>query len=77
MKSASGSPHAGISAAQRIRRASTGGWDTTLKQEFNISYKEMLDSGVPTNQAKKSLSDAYKYFDGIRESNIGNPFFDI
>jgi len=48
-----------------------------LKQEFNISYKEMLDSGVPTNQAKKSLSDAYKYFDGIRESNIGNPFFDI
>ncbi|WP_306475297.1 RHS repeat-associated core domain-containing protein, partial [Erwinia amylovora] len=77
LKSSSGSPHAGISAAQRARRAATGGWDTTLKQEFSISYKEMLDAGVPTNQARKSLSDAFKYFDGLRESNMGNPFFDI
>ncbi|ADP13267.1 Rhs family protein [Erwinia sp. Ejp617] len=77
LKSASGSPHAGISAAQRARRAATGGWDTTLKQEFSISYKEMLDAGVPTNQARKSLGDAFKYFDGLRESNMGNPFFDI
>ena len=41
LKSSSGSPHAAISAAQSARRAATGGWDTTLKQEFNISYKEM------------------------------------
>ncbi|QHI80644.1 Rhs family protein [Serratia sp. NGAS9] len=77
LKSASGSPHAGISAVQRTRRALPGGWDTTLKQEFNISYREMLDSGVPVEQARKSLGDAYKYFDGLREKNIGNPFFDI
>ncbi|QKJ85712.1 Type IV secretion protein Rhs [Paramixta manurensis] len=77
LKSSSGSPHAAISTAQRARRAATGGWDTTLKQEFNISYKEMLDAGVPTNQARKSLGDAFKYFDRLRESNMGNPFFDI
>ncbi|MCI4239584.1 Rhs family protein, partial [Dickeya dianthicola] len=40
--SASGSPHAKISAAQRARRAMSGGWDTSLKQEFNTSYREML-----------------------------------
>jgi hypothetical protein len=77
LKSSSGSSHAAISAAQRARRAATGGWDTTLKQEFNISYKEMLDAGVPTSQARKSLSDAFKYFDGLREGNMSNPFFDI
>lgn len=51
--------------------------DITLKQEFNISYKEMLDAGVPTSQARKSLSDAFKYFDGLRENNMTNPLFDI
>ncbi|QPT14117.1 Rhs family protein [Serratia rubidaea] len=77
LKSASGSPHAGISAAQRVRRASSGGWDTKLKQEFNISYREMLNAGVPMGQAKKSLNDAYKYFSELRGRNIDNPFFDI
>ncbi|MCL6362608.1 type IV secretion protein Rhs, partial [Pectobacterium polaris] len=77
LRSASGSPHAKISAAQRARRAKPGGWDTSLKQEFNTSYREMLDAGVPSGQAKKALSDAYKYFDGLRESNIDNPFFNI
>ncbi|WP_262215699.1 hypothetical protein [Serratia ficaria] len=37
----------------------------------------MLDSGVPVEQARKSLGDAYKYFGGLREKNIGNPLFDI
>jgi RHS repeat-associated protein len=76
LQSTSGSPHAAISAAQRTRRAA-GGWDNTLKQEFNTSYKEMLDSGVPTSQARKALGDAYKYFDGLRTKNMENPFFDI
>ncbi|WP_255211540.1 hypothetical protein [Serratia ficaria] len=31
LRSASGSPHAGISAVQRTRRALTGGWDTNVK----------------------------------------------
>ncbi|MDX5630817.1 MULTISPECIES: hypothetical protein [unclassified Brenneria] len=75
--SSSGSPYAGISAAHRTKRAMLGGWDTSLKQEFNISYREMLDAGVHSGQAKKSLNAAYKYFDGLRKNNIGNPFFDI
>ncbi|MFV9064857.1 hypothetical protein ABQ366_03725 [Serratia fonticola] len=77
LKSVSGSPHAKISAAQRVRRALPGGWDTTLKQEFNTSYSEMLKAGVPVKQARRALNDAYKYFDGLRESNKLNPFFDI
>jgi hypothetical protein len=77
LESSSGSPHAAISSAQRVRRSATGGWDTTLKQEFNVSYKEMLDAGVPANQARKSLSDAFKYFDELRESNAANIFYDI
>ena len=37
LKSASGEPHAKISSSQRTRRLGPGGWNTTLKQEFNIS----------------------------------------
>jgi len=59
------------------RWSATDGWDKTLKQEFNISYKEMLDVGVPKNQARKSTNDSLKYFSGTRESNENNPFFDI
>ncbi|MDU4085588.1 MAG: RHS repeat-associated core domain-containing protein, partial [Enterobacter asburiae] len=77
LKSASGSPHANISSAQRTRRALPGGWDTTLKQEFHISYKEMIDAGVPKQQARKSISDSYKYFDQLRELNSSNVYFDI
>ncbi|MGG2398360.1 RHS repeat-associated core domain-containing protein [Pseudomonas sp. SH1-B] len=77
LQSSSGSPHAAISVAQRVRRATPGGWNTTLKSEFNISYREMLDAGVSSKQARKALSDSYKYFDGIRSNNVGNPFFDI
>jgi hypothetical protein len=54
-----------------------GGWDTTLKQEFHISYKEMIDAGVPKQQARKSISDSYKYFDQLRENNSSNVYFDI
>jgi RHS repeat-associated protein len=77
LKSVSGSPHARINAAQRVRRAFSGGWDTTLKQEFNTGLKEMLESGVPSGQARKSIADAYKHFDGLRAENFGNIFFDI
>ncbi|WP_446718900.1 hypothetical protein [Gilliamella sp. ESL0250] len=73
----SGLPHANISQAQRARRSLNEGWNTTLKQEFNISYREMLDAGVPKAQARKVLNDSYKYFDRIRSDNINNPFFDL
>lgn len=68
--------HARISAAQRARRASDG-WNTTLKEEFNTSYKEMLDAGVPKSQAQKALKDSYKYFDSLRGQNLNNPLFNI
>ncbi|WP_431768983.1 RHS repeat-associated core domain-containing protein [Xenorhabdus nematophila] len=77
LHSTSGMPHAQISAAQRTRRAASGGWNKTLKEEFHISYREMIDAGVPKAQARKALGDAYKYFDGLRGANKNNPFFDI
>lgn len=77
LQSSSGSPHANNSAAQRARRSLVEGWNTTLRQEFNISYREMINAGVPATQARKALSDAYKYFDGLRNANINNPFFDL
>jgi hypothetical protein len=54
LKSASGSPHINISSAQRTRRVLPGSWEKTLKQDFHISYKKMIDAGVPKQQAKKS-----------------------
>ncbi|MDE1484150.1 hypothetical protein [Xenorhabdus bovienii] len=66
-----------MSAVHRTRRAASGGWNKTLKEEFHISYREMIDAGVLKAQAKKALGDAYKYFDGLRDANKNNPFFDI
>ncbi|WP_406741421.1 hypothetical protein [Acinetobacter shaoyimingii] len=77
LRSASGEPHANISSAQRQRRSMSNGWNTTLKQEFNISYREMLDAGVPEKQARKAINDSYKYFDSLRCPNSKNPFYDI
>ncbi|WP_420485071.1 hypothetical protein [Enterobacter asburiae] len=34
-----------------------------MKQEFHISYNEMIDAGVPKQQSRKSIRDSYKYFD--------------
>ncbi|WP_317162799.1 RHS repeat-associated core domain-containing protein [Tenacibaculum maritimum] len=77
LPSSSGMSHAKISAAQRARRRAQGGWNTSLKEEFNISYKEMIDAGTPKAQAQKALKDSYKYFDSLREHNLNNPFFNI
>ncbi|EPR6523891.1 RHS repeat-associated core domain-containing protein, partial [Escherichia coli] len=49
LESSSGAPHANISAAQRGRRSVPGGWNTTLKHEFNKSYQEMINAGVPAS----------------------------
>ncbi|EOV0591642.1 RHS repeat-associated core domain-containing protein, partial [Cronobacter sakazakii] len=77
LQSSSGAPHAAISAAQRSRRAGPGGWNTTLRDEFNKGFEEMIKAGVPVNQAKKAFKDAYSYFDTLREANKNNPYFDI
>ena len=77
LPSASGMSHANISAAQRMRRRQPGGWTTTLRDEFSIGYKEMIDSGVSPDQARKAFKDSYKYFDSLRGANQGNPFYNI
>ncbi|MED0323536.1 RHS repeat-associated core domain-containing protein, partial [Escherichia marmotae] len=77
LESSSGAPHANISAAQRGRRSVPGGWNTTLKHEFNKSYQEMINAGVPASQAKKAFKESYLYFDKLRDANKGNPYFDI
>lgn len=77
LPSSSGMSHARISTSQRMRRKAQGGWDTTLKDEFNIGYREMIDAGVHPKVAKKAYKKAYKYFDGLRSSNKENPHFDI
>jgi hypothetical protein len=64
LKSSAGSPHAKISAAQRERRRSKG-FDTDIENEFNISFKEMLDAGVDIKIARKAIKEAYKYFESI------------
>lgn len=77
LQSSSGLPHTNISTAQRARRSLVKGWNTTLRQEFNISYREMINAGVPATQARKAISDAYIYFEALRNANINNPFFDL
>lgn len=77
LPSSSGMSHANISLAQRLRRSANGGWNTTLRDEFNIGYREMLNAGVPTKQAQKAFKQAYKYFDNLRNQNLNNPFFNI
>jgi len=69
LKSASKESHAKISAAQRKHRSSLdalkgGRWgSTTVREEFNIGYRQMTDAGVPKNVARSAIKKSYKYFD--------------
>ncbi|WP_256217111.1 hypothetical protein [Bacillus sp. 491mf] len=45
LPSSSGLPHAKISAMQRKRRRIEG-YDTDIRYEFNVSYREMIEAGV-------------------------------
>jgi RHS repeat-associated protein len=70
LESISGAAHAQVSAAQRQRRAaarSSGAdpWGTDIRSEFNISYREMIDAGVPESVARRAFRDSYKYFDEL------------
>jgi RHS repeat-associated protein len=64
LKSASGEPHALISAAQRARRVALG-YGTSIQDEFRASYQQLLGGGVPQDFARKAIKDAYKYFSSI------------
>jgi hypothetical protein len=70
LESASGMPHAKISAAQRALRTQLKSeglspWSTTLNQEFQIGYRQMLDAGVPQGVARRAMKASYKYFESI------------
>lgn len=64
MKSSSGEPHAIISGKQRSRRKQVG-YSTDIREEFNASYREMIDAGVSEKLTKKLMKKTYKYFDSI------------
>ncbi|ERI10255.1 hypothetical protein HMPREF0083_01655 [Aneurinibacillus aneurinilyticus ATCC 12856] len=64
LKSISGESHAIISALQRARRR-TEGFNTSIKYEFNESYREMIKAGVDPKVTKKVIREAYKYFDRL------------
>jgi RHS repeat-associated protein len=71
LRSASGQEHAIISAAQRRWRrqlaATSGGkWgSTTLRQEMETGYRQLIDAGVPVGRARRAISKAYGYFTSL------------
>ena len=65
LRSSSGEVHAKISAAQRARRRQPGGWDTDIRTEFNLSYRELVDAGLSSKDAQRLIRQNYKYFDSL------------
>ncbi|MBW4886168.1 MAG: transposase [Bacillus sp. (in: Bacteria)] len=64
LPSSSGHSHAKISSMQRKRRKIEG-FNTDIRYEFNVSYREMIEAGVDQKATRKAMKDAYKYFDGL------------
>ena len=64
LPSSSGMSHANISSAQRTRRGAEG-FDASIEYEFNTSYREMIDAGVPENVTRKAINQSYKYYDKL------------
>ncbi|WP_210367569.1 RHS repeat-associated core domain-containing protein [Bacillus sp. REN3] len=64
LPSSSGQSHAIISSLQRQRRKAEG-FNTDIRFEFNVSYREMIEAGVNPKTARKAMKDAYKYFDSL------------
>jgi len=64
LPSASGRPHASLSALQRVRRGA-GGFAEDIVPEFNKAYRELLGSGVSPKAARHAMRRAYKYFESI------------
>jgi len=71
LRSSSGYEHAQVSAAQRAWRtrlsALPGGkWkSTTLREEMNAGYKQLIDAGVPAGRARRAIASSYKYFTSL------------
>ncbi|TDF83724.1 RHS repeat-associated core domain-containing protein, partial [Pseudomonas sp. H9] len=64
LKSSAGESHAMISAMQRARRR-VSGFGGTLRDEFNIAYREMIDAGVDPGAARRAANKSYKYYEAL------------
>ena len=64
LETGTGKPHTSITNSQRERR-STVGYNTSIQDGFNSSYRDLIDAGVDEKTARKAIKDAYKYFDGL------------
>ncbi|WP_366917372.1 MULTISPECIES: hypothetical protein [Bacteria] len=64
LKSSSGESHAMISAMQRVRRR-VSGFGGTIRDEFNVAYKEMIDAGVSPDAARRAANKSYKYYEAL------------
>ena len=66
-----GKEHSIINGMQRSRRnvELKRYENTTIKEEFNYSYNELINSGVDKKIVKKAIKKAYKYFDSINAFN--------
>jgi hypothetical protein len=47
------------------KRRQPGGWDTDIRTEFNLSYREMIDAGLSPKDAQRLIRQNYKYFDSL------------
>lgn len=63
-----GRTHTNISKSQNARRVEAG-FNTPIREEFNISYREMIDAGIGKKEARKAIKDSYKYFDSLKAFN--------
>jgi RHS repeat-associated protein len=64
LKSSSGESHAVVSMLQAARRRA-GGFGGSIKDEFGVAYRDLLEAGVSPDAAKKVASRSYKYFDSL------------
>ena len=64
LKSSSGESHAMIWSMQRTRRR-VSGFGGTLRDEFNVACREMIDAGVSPSAAQRAASKSYKYYEAL------------
>ena len=64
LKTGVGESHTSITNSQRQRRRKHG-YNTTIREEFNASYKDLIDAKVNRKAAKKAIGKAYKYYDSL------------
>jgi len=70
LRSVRGESHNIVNLRQRARQrdrlsAGQGAWSSTLKQEFNYAYGDLIAAGMTRRDAGRLMSQTYKYFKKI------------